>query len=107
MANRKERRAAARNKGKNENETDAIVPDAVLDGDVDPASLGDAVPFPDHEEDVLFKTQMRVLNLLLGHWKKGLAVGGVILLGVLAYGEYHGFKLDEQRDFQPVNTVHR
>lgn len=104
MANRKERRAAARNKGKSENEGDAIAPDAVLDGGADgPPSadpFGDSVPFPDHEEDVLFKTQMKVLNLLLGHWKTGLMIGGAILLGVLAVGEYQAYKTTEQREFQ-------
>ena len=104
MANRKERRAAARNKEKNENDGEAIAPDAVLGGGAeglpptDP--LGGSAPFPDHEEDVLFKTQMKVLNLLLGHWKTGLAIGAVILLGVLAVGEYQSFQTDEQRSFQ-------
>jgi len=104
VANRKERRAAARNKEKSENEGDAIAPDAVLDGDADglPAGvpMGDGMAFPDHEEDVLFKTQMKVLNLLLGHWKTGLMIGGGILLGVLAVGEYQSFKTTEQREFQ-------
>ena len=64
MANRKERRAAARNK---ENEgSEAITPDEVLGGGEDGLPAGDAMPFPDHEEDALFKAQMQVLNVLLG-----------------------------------------
>lgn len=98
MANRKERRAAARNK---ENEaSDAIAPDEVLGGGDDALPPGEAVPFPDHEEDVLFKAQMQVLNVLLGHWKTGLAVVGVVLFGVLVVGEYGAHQVDEQRGFQ-------
>ena len=83
MANRKERRAAARNK---ENEgSEAITPDEVLGGGEDGLPAGDAMPFPDHEEDVLFKAQMKVLNLLLG---------------VLVVGEYGAHQVDEQRGFQ-------
>ena len=97
MANRKERRAAARNKGKDENSGEAIEPDAVMDG-VDP--VAPAMPFPEHEEDVLFKTQMRVLNLLLGHWKTGLAGVAAILLMVLAVGQYQNAQIEDQRGFQ-------
>ena len=98
MANRKERRAAARNK---ENEaSDAIAPDEVLGGGDDALPPGEAVPFPDHEEDVLFKAQMQVLNVLLGHWKTGLAVVGAVLFGVLVVGEYGAHQVDEQRGFQ-------
>ena len=105
MANRKERREAARKKGKDENNSEAVEPDAVLSGTPDgavPPLGGDGapVPFPDHEEDVLFKTQMKVLNLLLGHWKKGLAIVGAGLLVVLVVGEYGAMQTDEQRDIQ-------
>ena len=105
MANRKERRAAARKKGNDENATEAIEPDAVLGGSADGAvpplgADGAPVPFPDHEEDMLFKTQMKVLNLLLGHWKKGLAVISAVLLVVLVVGEFSAYKTDEQRDIQ-------
>jgi tetratricopeptide (TPR) repeat protein len=100
VANRKERRAAARNKGNDENANEALEPDAVLDG----AELGGpgapAMPFPDHEEDVFFKTQMRVLNLILGHWKTGLAVVGGVLLVVLAIGSYQTSQVEEQRGYQ-------
>ena len=98
VANRKERRAAARNK---ENEgAEAITPDEVLGGGEEGLPAGDAMPFPDHEEDVLFKAQMQVLNVLLGHWKTGLAVVGAVLLGVLVIGEYGAHQVDEQRGFQ-------
>lgn len=97
MANRKERRAAARNKGNDENSGEAIEPDAVMDG-VDPAAP--AMPFPEHEEDVLFKTQMRVLNLLLGHWKTGLTGIAVVLLSVLGVGQYQNAQVEGQRTFQ-------
>ena len=98
MANRKERRAAARNK---ENEgSEAITPDEVLGGGEDGLPAGDAMPFPDHEEDVLFKAQMKVLNLLLGHWKTGMAIVGAVLFGVLVVGEYGAHQVDEQRGFQ-------
>ena len=105
MANRKERREAARKKGKDENSTEAVEPDAVLGGSADGAvpplgADGAPMPFPDHEEDVLFKTQMKVLNLLLGHWKKGLAVVGAGLFVVLVIGEYGSMKVDEQRGIQ-------
>ena len=98
MANRKERRPAARNK---DNEaSDAIAPDEVLGGGDDALPPGEAVPFPDHEEDVLFKAQMQVLNVLLGHWKTGLAVVGAVLFGVLVVGEYGAHQVDEQRGYQ-------
>ncbi len=100
MANRKERRAAARNKGKDENASEAVEPDAVFDGGAQGEPGAPAMPFPDHEEDVLFKTQMRVLNLLLGHWKTGLAVVGGALLVVLAVGQYQNSQIDEQRGYQ-------
>ena len=105
MANRKERREAARKKGKDENNSEAVEADAVLggspDGAVPPLGVdGAPMPVPDHEEDVLFKTQMKVLNLLLGHWKKGLAVVGAALLVVLVVGEYGAMQTDEQRDIQ-------
>lgn len=98
MANRKERRAAARSKETESNE--AIAPDEVLGAGEDGLGGGDAVPFPDHEEDVLFKAQMQVLNVLLGHWKVGLAAVAAVLLGVLGVGEYSSFKVNEQRGFQ-------
>jgi len=105
VANRKERREAARKKGNDDNASEAIEPDAVLGGSPDGAvpplgADGAPVPFPDHEEDVLFKTQMKVLNLLLGHWKKGLAVVGSMLFVVLVVGEYATFQTGEQRDIQ-------
>ena len=100
MANRKERRAAERNKGNDEGNNDAIEPDAVLDADGRDATGVPVVPFPDHEEDVLFKTQMRVLNLLLGHWKTAVAVVGAGLLVVLAIGQFQASKIDKQRGYQ-------
>ena len=100
MANRKERRAAERNKGKNEENNEAIEPDAVLDADGLDATGAPVMPFPDHEEDVLFKTQMKVLNLLLGHWKTGVSVVGAGLLVVLAVGQYQTSGIDEQRGYQ-------
>jgi len=100
VANRKERRAAARNKENNDDAVESVEPDAVLGGGAGGLGEGDAMPFPDHEEDVLFKTQMRVLNLLLGHWKTGLAVVGVVLFGVLIVGEYTGHLVDQQRTIQ-------
>lgn len=97
MANRKERREAARKKGNDDNGSEAVEPDAVLGG-AGPAAP--AMPFPDHEEDVLFKTQMRVLNLVLGHWKAGLAVIGAVLLVVLGVGQYQNAQVEAQRGFQ-------
>jgi len=98
VANRKERRAAARNK---ENEgSEAITPDEVLGGGEDGLPAGDAMPFPDHEEDALFKAQMQVLNVLLGHWKTGLAIVGAVLFSVLVIGEYGEHQVGEQRGFQ-------
>jgi hypothetical protein len=96
VANRKERREAARSKDNNNNTSEVLEPDAVLGG----GEGGDAVPFPDHEEDVLFKTQMRVLNALLGHWKIGLAIVGVVLLSVLVFGEYDSYIVNQQRGYQ-------
>jgi len=40
----------------------------------------------DQEADVLFRVQMKVADLLLGYWKHGLAIVGVILLGTLITG---------------------
>jgi hypothetical protein len=100
VANRKERRAAARSKDSNDTDNAAVEPDAVLGGGAEGFGEGEAMPFPDHEEDVLFKTQMRVLNLLLGHWKTGLAIVGTILLGVLIVGEYNEYMTSQQRGFQ-------
>ena len=68
MANRKERRDAARKKGKDENNAEAVEADAVLSGTPDGAvpplgADGAPMPFPDHEEDVLFKTQTRIFAM--------------------------------------------
>jgi tetratricopeptide (TPR) repeat protein len=105
VANRKERRAAARKKGNDETTSEAIEPDAVLGGApggaVPPMGAdGIPMPFPDHEEDMLFKTQMKVLNLLLGHWKKGLAIVGAVLFVVLVVGEFAAYQTEEQRGIQ-------
>ena len=43
---------------------------------------------------------MQVLNVLLGHWKTGLAVVGAVLFGVLVVGEYGAHQVDEQRGYQ-------
>ncbi|MGB0639491.1 MAG: tetratricopeptide repeat protein [Myxococcota bacterium] len=104
MANRKERREAARKKGKDGanpdlSDQEAIEPDAVLDG-ADMGGFDGTMPFPDHEEDVVFKVQMQVQNLVLGHWKKLLAVTSVVLLVVLIVGEYNEFETSTQQAIQ-------
>jgi hypothetical protein len=100
LANRKERRAAERKKENDEGNNEAIEPDAVLDADGRDATGAPVVPFPDHEEDVLFKTQMRVLNLVLGHWKAGAVVVGAGLLVVLGVGQFQTSRIDKQRGYQ-------
>jgi hypothetical protein len=105
MTNRKERRAAARKKDNDETTSEAIEPDAVLSGapggGASPMGAdGIPMPFPDHEEDMLFKTQMKVLNLILGHWKQGLAVVCSVLFVVLVVGKMSEYKTDEQRGIQ-------
>ena len=89
MANRKQRRQAAR-KGADA-EPDGL-PQEGEGSQVDPGT----VPFPDHDRDSLFKVQMQLQNLVLGFWKQGLAVIGVVLLGVLIFGLYQG-QLDKER----------
>ena len=58
---------------------------------------GPAQPFPDHEEEALFKAQMRAQQLILGHWKSGLAVIAVVLLGVLGFGLWEGQQEEAQQ----------
>ncbi len=104
MANRKERREAARKKGKGGanpdlDDQEAIEPDAVFDG-ADMGGFDGTMPFPDHEEDVVFKVQMQVQNLILGHWKKLLAVTSSVLFVVLVVGEYKQFETSGQQDIQ-------
>jgi hypothetical protein len=104
VTNRKERREAARKKGKDGanpdlDDQEAIEPDAVFDGD-DMGGFGGSMPFPDHEKDVVFRVQMQVQNLILGHWKKILAVTSVVLFVVLIVGEYSVFKTGGQQNIQ-------
>ena len=68
MANRKQRRAAER-----AGETAQDTNDLPNEQGGLPEGMP-AQPFPDHEEDAIFKAQMRVQNLVLGHWKSLLAL---------------------------------
>ena len=53
--------------------------------------------FDENEEDVLLQAQMKVYNFIMGYWKQGLAVIGVVLLGVLGQGLYIEHIQDQQR----------
>jgi tetratricopeptide (TPR) repeat protein len=93
VANRKQRRAAGR-AGETEDTTDRS-----LEQGEQPAGTP-AQPFADHEEDVLFKVQMRVQNAFIGHWKSILVLVGIGLLGVLGFGLWEAHVLEAQRDVQ-------
>lgn len=60
---------------------------------------GPAIPQDQEEADVLFKTQMKVANFLLGYWKHGLGFIGVILLVSFIIGTGRNYIRDRQRDF--------
>jgi len=94
VANRKQRRAAER-AGDGAQDTPEL---PIEQGDA-PAG-GPAQPFPDHEEDAVFKAQMKVQNMVLGHWKGLLTVVGLGLLGVLGFGLWEGKVLEEQEKVQ-------
>ena len=94
MANRKQRRAAERTGQTGQDTTD--LPNE--QGDL-PEGMP-AQPFPDHEEDTIFKVQMRVQNMVLGHWKSLLTVIALGLLGVLGYGLWEGRQLEAQQSVQ-------
>jgi len=94
VANRKQRRAAART-----GEQDGETPDLPLQPG-DPPGGGPAQPFPDHEKDALFKAQMTVQQMVIGHWKFGLALIAVVLLAVLGFGLWEAHGEDAQRAVQ-------
>lgn len=89
MANRKQRREAAR-KGDVVDENQS--PE---EGAANIAESG-AVPFPDHEKDSIFKAQMRFQNYVIGYWKIALAVVALGLVGVLLFGLWEG-RVDDAR----------
>lgn len=94
VANRKQRRAAER-VGETEQDTGDMPLEQGGQPDGTPAQ-----PFPDHEEDVVFKVQMRVQNAFLGHWKSILVVVGIGLLGVLGFGLWEARVLEAQQAVQ-------
>jgi len=94
VANRKQRRAAERT-GQPAQDTNDM---DIEQGDL-PAGMP-AQPFPDHEEDTIFKAQMKVQNMVLGHWKGLLTTIGIGLLGVLGYGLWEGHELETQQAVQ-------
>ena len=53
--------------------------------------------FDENEEDVLLQTQMKVYNFIMGYWKEGLGVIGILLLGILVQGLYVEHIQAEQR----------
>ena len=94
MANRKQRRAAAREgESLEEGAEQALEQDGLPEGDP-------AQPFPDHEEDALFKFEMVAKNFFLGHWKTGLAIIGTVLLAVLGFGLWEGEVEEDQKSVQ-------
>ena len=46
---------------------------------------------------VMFRAEMTLKNLLMGHWKAMLAVTSVALLAVLVFGQYQDYHRGEQR----------
>jgi predicted negative regulator of RcsB-dependent stress response len=94
VANRKQRRAAGR-----AGETDQDTTDPSLEQGGQPDGTP-AQPFPDHEEDAVFKIQMRVQNAVLGHWKSILVLVGIGLLGVLGFGLWEAHVLEAQQAVQ-------
>ncbi len=94
MANRKQRRASARGGDQSGESPELPLEEGGLN-EGDPAQ-----PFPDHEEEALFKMQMKGQQLILGHWKIGLSVIGTVLLGVLAFGLYEGSQEEAQQAIQ-------
>jgi hypothetical protein len=51
----------------------------------------------DQEADVLFRVQMKVADIVLGYWKQGLGVLGVVLLASLVVGLTQGWIRDSRR----------
>ena len=49
------------------------------------------------EQDVLFRTQMKVYDLLVSNWKVLTSAVGVVLLAVLVFGLWEGHTRDTQR----------
>jgi tetratricopeptide (TPR) repeat protein len=94
VANRKQRRDAER-----AGETAEGSEELLMDQD-EGAEGGPAQPFPDHDEDVVFKVQMRVQNMVIGHWKGLLAVTAVVLLSVLGFGLWEAQVLEDQEAVQ-------
>lgn len=52
----------------------------------------------DQEADVLFRVQMKLADLMLGYWKHGLAVVGVLLLVTLVVGLLQNYFRDARRE---------
>jgi len=94
VANRRQRRASAR-KG-----SEDTASSEELDSQQEGTGGDPAHPFPDHEEDALFKTQMKLQQMVLGHWKTGLMFIIVMLLGVLGYGYWESHSLESQQAIQ-------
>lgn len=55
---------------------------------------------PQEEKDALFRAQMAVANFVLGYWRMGLAVFGVILLIAAGYGQWRDHQRGVQRKLQ-------
>jgi len=54
----------------------------------------------EEEEDLLFRGQMWLQNMVMGYWKQGLAIVCVILGVSFVYGTYQNHTRDTQRDIQ-------
>lgn len=52
------------------------------------------------EQDILFRAQMGVVDFVLGNWRRGVALVGVILVIALVYGLYTGHVRETQQGWQ-------
>ena len=56
-----------------------------------------APDFGDDEQDVIFRSQMKVYELFMANWKRLLTIALIFLVGVLIYGLMENNHRDSQR----------
>ncbi len=70
--------------------------DQVQKGPARPAGT----PEMQEEQDVLFRAQMSVMQIVLGYWRHALAVTGAVLLVVLIVGLVRDYRVEQQQEWQ-------